>query len=1159
VQVACESDSSDSEVEDNEEVDEEGFQTWEGRLHAAVTERLAAETDRSRLTDCWLLRHLSANGWWLRAGAVNIDQHGQLKLSDGACDPHYRMFKDMSQEASTFYEVDTQVVLPDLMWGCRLSCPTCGCDDETKVHSHAMPVRRVQDLHQDYNIFGRRHACNRCQKVAQEEREKLVGQMREQGVPEAEMKAIKKMPIDVGQYTFMSYNQTTLEKLPYGRSDYFSFVLRKRSAFSKRTITLLRALFDAGVPPERLSAIWKEMKCAQYFMRRISFEEEVRFQRLSTESTTKEDKGSRTFSEFADPLGYNGRYPRGRELIKLVIEWHASARPYFDCEAKKRGGRQLHIDASYKTAKHIGLYHGNRLFKGVISGLNEDGDIRVLHMAVTDGHDQLETVFDELAHTQAQYGLDPIQVVSTDKPADERNFYERKFPAVRQLCDRINSSSDGRLTDAEGTGKDGLKQIDEGRIQFVRYVNNAAAINNSCDNLRDIVAALPESFQVIGLDGEWDTPKDARGLPIGQDRMALVQLAFPIEAEENFRVGVVLCHVVGMKKLPARMWALLADSNFKFIGRQVGGDISKMCRDFGAGRLKQYVQTEDLGTMASKSDIVQHGTATLDKIVANLFGVKLLKDPAIRLSKWSQQQLSDAQLRYAALDPYASLLAYFSLAALPDRTARLSRDEAILGATVDIVPASGLISQLGTRAAIAIIEGVDSTAPPVPHPCVPGKLVAAKKDQIVVRVVQVADIMLTEKKHRFNHRNAERRRLGFPRIGHYDTWLIDRLQILHEQNYGGRLFPGWSNTCDFIITSESTTILPLHSEALGDAVRALQLDKTKITLTADQKYLAEKLRVPIPFLPIHSKEERKLFSLLMLERGADSHSKLSGEAFNVVALEFCRRADGITIFPKLPVYLRLYHASWQQQKRVTDAVTHIKDTLHALRHMMEESCRSIAWAPAAPPPANTPTVDAQPARATGGASATDAASTGDNLGRDEHDGITTDGIGPTITDDIARVDSTGRADDPTREGDGTIPYAEGIVGLRPELPQPPNFPDAPANAFVTHVAGMALQPQGDGTSCPPGKKRAGRPCLRCMQFNSSSTAWSCAGRGGEKFCRHFTSSGELANLPKRTRVEAPCRRCVTSGNSEQAASCPGRGHRTNKCRYFNEHGHPRVE
>ncbi|KAL1523025.1 hypothetical protein AB1Y20_017987 [Prymnesium parvum] len=581
VQVACESDSSDSEVEDNEEVDEEGFQTWEGRLHAAVTERLAAETDRSRLTDCWLLRHLSANGWWLRAGAVNIDQHGQLKLSDGACDPHYRMFKDMSQEASTFYEVDTQVVLPDLM------------------------------------------------------------------------------------------------------------------------------------------------------------------------------------------------YPRGRELIKLVIEWHASARPYFDCEAKKRGGRQLHIDASYKTAKHIGLYHGNRLFKGVISGLNEDGDIRVLHMAVTDGHDQLETVFDELAHTQAQYGLDPIQVVSTDKPADERNFYERKFPAVRQLCDRINSSSDGRLTDAEGTGKDGLKQIDEGRIQFVRYVNNAAAINNSCDNLRDIVAALPESFQVIGLDGEWDTPKDARGLPIGQDRMALVQLAFPIEAEENFRVGVVLCHVVGMKKLPARMWALLADSNFKFIGRQVGGDISKICRDFGAGRLKQYVQTEDLGTMARKRDIVQHGTATLDKIVANLFGVKLLKDPAIRLSKWSQQPLSDAQLRYAALDPYASLLAYFSLAALPDRTARLSRDEAILGATVDIVPASGLISQLGTRAAIAIIEGVDSTAPPVPHPCVPGKLVAAKKDQIVVRVVQVlAPGYLV---HIFKN---GRRSLSLSDFGHSDFRIIVNLNQL---------------------------------------------------------------------------------------------------------------------------------------------------------------------------------------------------------------------------------------------------------------------------------------------------------------------------------------------------------------------------------------------
>ena len=42
--------------------------------------------------------------------------------------------------------------------------------------------------------------------------------------------------------------------------------------------------------------------------------------------------------------------------------------------------------------------------------------------------------------------------------------------------------------------------------------------------------------------------------------------------------------------------------------------------------------------------------------------------------------------------------------------------------------------------------------------------------------VELSDVLLREWRHRYNHRIAERRRLGFPKIGHYDTWLIDKLQ-----------------------------------------------------------------------------------------------------------------------------------------------------------------------------------------------------------------------------------------------------------------------------------------------------------------------------------------------------------------------------------------------
>ena len=45
----------------------------------------------------------------------------------------------------------------------------------------------------------------------------------------------------------------------------------------------------------------------------------------------------------------------------------------------------------------------------------------------------------------------------------------------------------------------------------------------------------------------------------------------------------------------------------------------------------------------------------------------------------------------------------------------------------------------------------------------------------------MSDVLMAEWRHRYNQHVSERRRLGFPRIGHSDTWLIDYLQIIVER------------------------------------------------------------------------------------------------------------------------------------------------------------------------------------------------------------------------------------------------------------------------------------------------------------------------------------------------------------------------------------------
>jgi len=123
--------------------------------------------------------------------------------------------------------------------------------------------------------------------------------------------------------------------------------------------------------------------------------------------------------------------------------------------------------------------------------------------------------------------------------------------------------------------------------------------------------------------------------------------------------------------------------------------------------------------------------------------------------------------------------------------------------------------------------------------------------------VRLTDCILTEARHRFNHRNAQRRRLAFPPIGHYDTWLIDKLQILHEMNYGARLYPGWSNTCDFVKTPELTTMVALFPAELGEVVRSLQ-PQSEIKLTPDQLFFSRRIELPLPFLPIDTSAEKQL-------------------------------------------------------------------------------------------------------------------------------------------------------------------------------------------------------------------------------------------------------------------------------------------------------------
>ena len=216
---------------------------------------------------------------------------------------------------------------------------------------------------------------------------------------------------------------------------------------------------------------------------------------------------------------------------------------------------------------------------------------------------------------------------------------------------------------------------------------------------------LPVSLRIISLDAEWDVTLNTAGHVINSERAALIQLGYRLFAGEQSRA--LLIRVQDKQKLPERLVSLLSDNTFSWTGRQLGGDLNKIGRDFNCVPLIDSMrgraggaQIIELGKFASRRRIVATGTATLDKIAYLTLGKVLSKDPLVRLSKWSAAVLLPPQITYAALDVIVGIDVYFHLVSMPDLVRRLPPANATVGCEADVVPSHGSVNILSTRAAV---------------------------------------------------------------------------------------------------------------------------------------------------------------------------------------------------------------------------------------------------------------------------------------------------------------------------------------------------------------------------------------------------------------------------------------------------------------------------
>ena len=666
-------------------------------LHA-IQDRLQKElSNQFGATDeTWLKKLIIDNDWWIRRKGFQYIC-GKLNIQFEA---------DEMEEA---YFRDVYIWLPDERWGVVHGMPKCPvCRSSEHVGNNGFRDnhygRRVVALDHDYYCLSRRYRCRACEQKAKEQKAEELKKKAEDAAgatPGLEVvvhvtETVK--PLEEHRYTFMAWNRTTLELYPYGYGSEFPAFLTHRAGVDRIIVDLMRPLFDKGLRPHALADTILELHAKQYHRECVKHELEV--SKMANLGLDKKPM----LSDFADKSKYNGQVPTCRYLLHVYKTFHSTIKDYLDIEVKKRGAKRLHVDASYKEAKHLCQYHGQNIFKGLITVTNEFAEIRMQFHVVTDDHEQFRPSLTAFAKTLQAYGQPDVELVFTDNVVGDKRFYLEMFPSLRVAQQRLDaitnagtgaSSEDTAVTEGhESRNKTNYCKIENDQM---KVISARADINLLVTALEDSLRKRPLKDQVVGLDAEWNVEFDRGGLRRGSGKLALLILAY-MDDDGKFRACLLRLHKC--QSLPERLKNFLLGPT-TFVGSKVSGDIKKVGKDFKCQKSMEKVKLVDLGKFARTRDVVQSGVVGLDALVKICLNETMSKDPEIRVSnKWEDAQLSHEQQKYAALDGIKSLEVYLYLRDKPDLTARLSLAEATTGLSVDIVPVRSpktLVGLLATR------------------------------------------------------------------------------------------------------------------------------------------------------------------------------------------------------------------------------------------------------------------------------------------------------------------------------------------------------------------------------------------------------------------------------------------------------------------------------
>ncbi|KAF8994149.1 hypothetical protein BDZ89DRAFT_1150212 [Hymenopellis radicata] len=155
---------------------------------------------------------------------------------------------------------------------------------------------------------------------------------------------------------------------------------------------------------------------------------------------------------------------------------------------------------------------------------------------------------------------------------------------------------------------------------------------------------------VVGFDSEWNVDVSQHGHVTGRGSTAVIQIAF------KDQIFILLIgEMLVSKHLPQQLVNFLRDGRILKAGRLVNGDLRQLEAACDLPR-NSFVGGLELGAFAKERFLISSATISLADLTARILSQCLPKNVAERISSnWSDRDLTDSQIKYAACDAYVSL------------------------------------------------------------------------------------------------------------------------------------------------------------------------------------------------------------------------------------------------------------------------------------------------------------------------------------------------------------------------------------------------------------------------------------------------------------------------------------------------------------------------